>query len=714
MNKEPGFYKKIPPSFFFGVATADHQCEAYDERYADIQDLWEQTRNLTLRNRATDFWNRYEEDILLAKELGCTAFRFSLSWARLETEPGIFNKEAFLHYRALISFIKKAGMKPVCTLHHYTWPIHIEKRGGLIAADFPLFFEQYASKVAEELGDLVIYWVTFNEPNQLIYGYFKTGEFKLPPGLPPGTTTARQMEKVGLAIPNLFRAHKAARGVLRTGNPLAMVGANPFLLGLPRLSRWFTDWQVCRLHKDSWTRHGNRYTEHSPVWTTDADLVAAMYSRTAEREQSVDFSEVYSIDGLRLLSLASLKKAATLQGESIGLIRGSTAEGSVKDLFPVCRSQSFMDLRAVADALDKEQVSYILADEGMLQSLTDLHPGTYIYCSGRLSQEYYAIGIRKGNPDLLELIDLCIRSFTKDQPLGQVKNRKVLSGLSDPENIAQEASQGPLARGEKGTLLRKIQNRGYLIAAVKDDIPGVGFKDPAHGFSGREIDLVRKIAGLIFGDASRIRFIPVVAQKRQASISSIFQCIEPLLKSMSILTAVFNSNWWNLGMAGKLPAFLCPEECAHEHDYIGFDYYWGVKYFWPASLMALISSSRGQYSKAPVWPGGFYNLLKGHSKLFPDQEILIIENGCVDMASGVSRSEYLEAHIGIIRRAISEGIKVRGYFCWSITTNREWGLKLGPDSDFGLYKIELDTNPHLCRVASAASSTLKKIIASCT
>src|SRR5712691_7365423 len=68
----------------FGVATADHQGEAYDPQHEDIRDVWEQRRGLTKRGRATDFWNRYPEDVQLACGLGCTVFRFSLAWSRLE------------------------------------------------------------------------------------------------------------------------------------------------------------------------------------------------------------------------------------------------------------------------------------------------------------------------------------------------------------------------------------------------------------------------------------------------------------------------------------------------------------------------------------------------------------------------------------------------------------------------------------------------------
>src|SRR6266550_914950 len=98
----------FPPSFLFGVATADHQCEAYDPRFEDIRDVWERKRNLTERKKATDFWNRYAGDIQLARDLGCNSFRFSLAWSRLEPAPGQFNDEAFAHYQQLIETIQAA------------------------------------------------------------------------------------------------------------------------------------------------------------------------------------------------------------------------------------------------------------------------------------------------------------------------------------------------------------------------------------------------------------------------------------------------------------------------------------------------------------------------------------------------------------------------------------------------------------------------------
>ncbi len=181
----------LPESFIFGVNTADHQCEAYEQEFEDIRDLWERIRDQTPRGKATDFWHRYGEDIKLAQNLGCKAFRLSIAWSRVEPSPGQFNDLAFEHYRQLLEEIQQAGMKSIVTLHHFTWPVHVESRGGMIAEDFPAIFADYAIAANQKLGDLVDYWVTFNEPSQLIFGYVKPwweSEYFIPPGLPRGAS----------------------------------------------------------------------------------------------------------------------------------------------------------------------------------------------------------------------------------------------------------------------------------------------------------------------------------------------------------------------------------------------------------------------------------------------------------------------------------------------------------------------------------------------
>jgi hypothetical protein len=71
-------YPPFPDNFLFGVACADHQCEAFDPAYPpDVWDWWEQRGEVPQpRGKAIDFWNRFEEYVDLAAELGCKAFRY--------------------------------------------------------------------------------------------------------------------------------------------------------------------------------------------------------------------------------------------------------------------------------------------------------------------------------------------------------------------------------------------------------------------------------------------------------------------------------------------------------------------------------------------------------------------------------------------------------------------------------------------------------------
>ena len=204
----------LPRDFLFGVATADHQCEAYEPRFEDIHDYWEKSHPRTPRGSATDFSHRYLEDIALAAGLGCNLFRFSVAWARAEPRAGEYDRAVLKHYRDVAEAIKAAGMEPMVTLHHFNWPIHLQRRGGLIAPDFPKILERFTEEVVRNLGDIVRYWITINEPSVLISGYLKPWwqrDYALPPGMGADAGSIEQTEALAKLIPNLFLANRLAR-----------------------------------------------------------------------------------------------------------------------------------------------------------------------------------------------------------------------------------------------------------------------------------------------------------------------------------------------------------------------------------------------------------------------------------------------------------------------------------------------------------------------
>ena len=728
-------YPPLPESFLFGVATADHQCEAYEADYQDIRDLWEQRRQLTARGRATDFWNRYSEDVQLARDLGCKAFRFSLAWSRLEPAPGQFNEEAFTHYQHLIEAVQAAGMQPVMTLHHFTWPVHVETRGGLVSEAFPSLFTGYVTEVAKRLGQQVRYWITFNEPSQLIYGYIKPWwqrDYFVPPGLPGDATLSTQLEAIGKLIRNLFLAHSSARQVIQQSNAQALVGANPMLLGLPVWLQRLVDRNMTKVRSwDDWLHQGQHFAERVPLEHGEVDAVVATLTTTPERDSQVDFSEVYFVAAQKLLVKAgsAVSVPQDVSGAPVAVVRGSTAESDLSAILPGAGSRVANSYAEALQALENGQVVAMLADDTILQGLVEQYPGRYRLLNQPLTAEPYAAAVAKGNPELLEVVDGAVRRFKSSgawaasfarnfpgQPVPQPPDLGRRATLADISGIDQPQSQEQHAglKTQRKTVLDRIKQRGYLVVAVKDDVPGFGSRDPQTGeWSGLEIDLARAIARDIFGDPGKVRFRPVQDRQRLPLLRSVLRIFDPLLKEYGIVSSAFLSNWWHLGMAGKLPDFLCPPECIGQQDFVGFDYYWGISTLQLHRLQQLMDAAAGKFDQAPVWPGALYGMLRYHAQLFPQKEILIIENGCVDQADGLTRAAYISQHVQQVQRARRDGVNVVGYLCWSITSNREWGLKFGPGSNFGLYHIELDTDPELKRVPTAALGTYQRIIGQC-
>ncbi|PZO58323.1 MAG: ABC transporter substrate-binding protein [Phormidesmis priestleyi] len=57
--------------------------------------------------------------------------------------------------------------------------------------------------------------------------------------------------------------------------------------------------------------------------------------------------------------------------------------------------------------------------------------------------------------------------------------------------------------------LSTIRDRGYLTVAVKNNLPPLGFVDAAGNLDGFEIEIARRLAEELLGDASAVRLVPV-------------------------------------------------------------------------------------------------------------------------------------------------------------------------------------------------------------
>jgi beta-glucosidase len=158
--------------FLWGVAMAAVQNEGAWNSYGKGPSIWDtfsrRQRKIKGGGRPTvacDFYHRYKDDLLLAKALGFSVFRFSLSWARVLPEGvGRVNKEGVLFYHKVIEECHKLGLTPYVTLYHWDLPVTLEKEGGWTSHLMLRWFSRWATLCATEFGPAVKDWIVLNEP----------------------------------------------------------------------------------------------------------------------------------------------------------------------------------------------------------------------------------------------------------------------------------------------------------------------------------------------------------------------------------------------------------------------------------------------------------------------------------------------------------------------------------------------------------------------
>ncbi|MET8703085.1 GH1 family beta-glucosidase [Kitasatospora sp. NPDC004723] len=170
----------LPPGFRWGVATAAYQIEGAvgeDGRGPSVWDTFT-ARPGAIRDGHTgavacDHYHRWPEDIALLQGLGVDGYRFSIAWPRIQpTGAGTVNPAGLAFYDRLVDALLDAGITPLPTLFHWDLPQALEDNGGWLDRDTAHRFADYATVMADRLGDRVPAWITLNEPFvHTVFGY---------------------------------------------------------------------------------------------------------------------------------------------------------------------------------------------------------------------------------------------------------------------------------------------------------------------------------------------------------------------------------------------------------------------------------------------------------------------------------------------------------------------------------------------------------------
>ncbi len=125
-----------------------------------------------------------------------------------------------------------------------------------------------------------------------------------------------------------------------------------------------------------------------------------------------------------------------------------------------------------------------------------------------------------------------------------------------------------------------------------------------------------------------------------------------------------------------------------EMDFIGLNYYFHQRLF--GNKNESINDLGWE-----IYPKGIYHVLKGLKKY--NKPIYITENGIADR-DDKKRIDFIRDHLRWTHKAIEEGIKVGGYFYWSLLDNFEWDKGFWPR--FGLIEVNYQSFERKIRLSA--------------
>ncbi|MEO3801395.1 GH1 family beta-glucosidase [Nonomuraea sp. B1E8] len=175
---------RFPAGFAWGAATSAYQIEgavAEDGRGRSIWDTFTRQPGRVLNGHnadvAIDHYHRYKEDVAVMAELGLSAYRFSVSWPRIQpTGTGRVNQKGLDFYKRLTDELREHDIDPWLTLYHWDLPQELEDKGGWPNRDVAYRFADYAATVHEALKDHVHTFSTVNEPWCAAFLGYASGE----------------------------------------------------------------------------------------------------------------------------------------------------------------------------------------------------------------------------------------------------------------------------------------------------------------------------------------------------------------------------------------------------------------------------------------------------------------------------------------------------------------------------------------------------------
>jgi len=155
-------------------------------------------------------------------------------------------------------------------------------------------------------------------------------------------------------------------------------------------------------------------------------------------------------------------------------------------------------------------------------------------------------------------------------------------------------------------------------------------------------------------------------------------------------------------------------------DFLGINFYTRLHYSAPKQKGALYYEHCHRPPMTDIgweiYPNALRDLLISLNSRYKLPPVYITENGAAmadELKNGTvddeDRIDYYTGHLNAVSQAIEQGVKVSGYFAWSLMDNFEWAE--GYKKRFGLVYVDFDTQT---RTLKNSAKAYRKLLASRT
>ncbi|CCO22063.1 ABC transporter substrate-binding protein [Maridesulfovibrio hydrothermalis] len=157
------------------------------------------------------------------------------------------------------------------------------------------------------------------------------------------------------------------------------------------------------------------------------DLAAATMTHKIARDDTIDFSITYFMDGQKLLVKkgSAIKSVADLKGHKVGTAKGSTSEQNITNVQPDCRVLSFEGYPQAFLALKQGKVKAVTTDSTILLGLknSDPNPENWEIVGEFISPEPYGLGLPENESNFRDAVNVALMEMWKSGDYQKMYNK---------------------------------------------------------------------------------------------------------------------------------------------------------------------------------------------------------------------------------------------------------------------------------------------------